>query len=108
MHWSITKAVFEAESQSSQRSVTPVVGCWLVVGETPLDCSPVRNRERSAAETFPATSLQKVSGSSPPLRKMLVARTTPYCAYGPVSPSKLRASLKSNAITDGLVYFSMK
>ncbi len=45
---------------------------------------------------------------NPPLRKMLAARTAAYCAYGPVSPSKLNASLKSKAITDDLVNFSMK
>ena len=53
-------------------------------------------------------SLPNSSGSKPPLRKILAARTTAYWAYGPVSPSKLSASLKSNAITDDLVNFSMK
>jgi len=32
------------------------------------------------------------------LRKIFLARTTAYWQYGPVSPSKLSASLKSNAM----------
>jgi hypothetical protein len=30
---------------------------------------------------------------------MLLARTTAYCRYGPLSPTKLSASSMSNAIT---------
>ena len=63
-------------------------------------------RRRSARSPLQPTSA--CSGSTPALRKMLLARTTAYCAYGPVSPSNASASLKSNAITDCLVNFSMK
>ena len=45
-----------------------------------------------------------IAASSIPSRswsfwKMLLARTTAYCRYGPLSPSKLRASSMSNAMT---------
>ncbi len=39
---------------------------------------------------------------------MFAARTIAYWMYGPVSPSKLSASLKSNAITVFRVKRSMK
>ena len=40
--------------------------------------------------------------------KMLWARTTAYCRYGPVSPSKLSASAMSNTINLLRENFSMK
>ena len=42
------------------------------------------------------------------LWKMLLARTTAYCRYGPVSPSKLSASSMSNTISLPRENFSMK
>ena len=42
------------------------------------------------------------------LLKMLLARTTAYCRYGPVSPSKLSASSMSKTISLPRENFSMK
>ena len=39
---------------------------------------------------------------------MLFARTTAYCRYGPLSPSKLSASSMSKAITFVREYLIMK
>src|SRR5271157_5945529 len=110
MHWLTMVEVFEAASQSSQMSLpdSPVRYLEKPSVEKRLASSPAAPAWLGDSETRPAVSLQKLTGSSPPLRKMFEARTTAYCAYGPVSPSKLRASLKSNAITEGLVNFSMK
>ena len=58
-----------------------------------------------------ASSPEKSGNASPrsaSLPRILPARTAAYCKYGPVSPVKLSASWKSNAITEVRVYFSMK
>ena len=42
------------------------------------------------------------------LAKMLLARTTAYCRYGPLSPSKLSASSMSKTMTLPRENFTMK
>ena len=54
------------------------------------------------------TSASVNASFSRSLCKMLFARTTAYCRYGPLSPSKLRASSISNTISLPREYFSMK
>src|SRR5215472_15707727 len=99
----MTYAVFADASQSSQSSLSyrNAENGGVASGDPPSRKCGVKwgTRDKSPSNS---------SGFSPPLRKIFVARTTAYCAYGPVSPKKLSASLKSNAITDGLVNFSMK
>ena len=64
-----------------------------------------RPASRSRSETMSATVCPSRSCS---LLKMLFARTTAYCRYGPVSPSKLSASSMSKTISLPRENFSMK
>jgi len=58
----------------------------------------------SEAMTAAADSRSRASSFA----KMLLARTAAYWRYGPLSPSKLRASSMSKAITLAREYFTMK
>src|SRR6266478_5923883 len=64
---------------------------------------PASNRP---ADSFVTSTL--VAPASAPFRRIPRIRTTAYWQYGPVSPSKLSASLKSNAIIALRVNFSRK
>ena len=73
----------------------------------------VSRRRRSARRRGATSSAASTSASDSPSRscslwKMLFARTTAYCRYGPVSPSKLSASSMSNTISLPRENFSMK
>ena len=63
---------------------------------------------RSAVERCRARRASVSPSRSCSLWKMLFARTTAYCRYGPVSPSKLSASSMSNTISLPRENFSMK
>jgi hypothetical protein len=62
-------------------------------------------RGRGSAASTPAASIPSRSFS---FAKMLFARTTAYCRYGPLLASKLSASSMSNAITLPRENFTMK
>ncbi len=70
----------------------------------PRGRAPTARDRRRCASGGVAGSGASIARSSRPSRscsfwKMLLARTTAYCRYGPLSPSKLSASSMSNAIT---------
>ena len=67
-----------------------------------------RARRPACRRAAPRTSASVSPSRSCSLWKMLLARTTAYCRYGPVSPSKLSASSMSNTISLPRENFSMK
>ena len=59
----------------------------------------VAARRASAPASASTMARSDMPSRSASFARMLSPRTTAYCRYGPVSPSKLRASSMSNAMT---------
>ena len=70
--------------------------------------TPRRARRLTPGRAPASTSASETPSRSCSLCRMLRARTTAYCRYGPVSPSKLSASSMSNTISLPRENFSMK
>ena len=85
-------------------------------GARPRGPAPTARGRRRSPSSAPAARRQRREQRAPrrgrrrscSFWKMLLARTTAYCRYGPLSPSKLSASSMSNAMTLVREYLTRK